>query len=224
MLGTVFVKTHGTGAPLLHHQLTHLSLLDDVSSGFSDHPGEVPGHRLRTGAGVVQRLLMQGAVHGADASVFDAKAGELFLDHVHGTETRHLSGDEGSAQLARMDAPVAVGEVFEEELIQRMTVEHDERFLGVLRHPGAEAALDLCSEKPKHIIHECEKRDASEHIAALEWIAIESPSPADFGIELHWDALISHDAADVLPDLLVKLVQHVAAHVIPVSITLMAGR
>jgi hypothetical protein len=79
---------------------------------------------------------MQGAVHRLHGAILDADFGQRALDHIHCAEAWHFGGDEGGGELARMNAPVAVGEVFEKELIQRVAVKHDQRFFRVFWGPG----------------------------------------------------------------------------------------
>ena len=65
--------------------------------------------------------------------------------------------------------------------------------------------------------------DATDHVLKLEGVAVEGAGPADFGVELDGDAFVSHEGHHVLIDFVVELVEHVAAHVIPVVAALMTG-
>ena len=92
-------------------------------------------------------FVEQSAIDGFDGAIFDAYFAEGTFDDVDRAEAGHFGGNEGGGELAGMDAPVAMSEVFEKEFIEGVAVEHDEGFFGVFWGPWDEGTADLGSEK-----------------------------------------------------------------------------
>lgn len=172
----------------------------------------------------MEGFLAEGAFDGVDVAVLDPDFGEDLFDDIDGGEPRHFGRDEFGVEFRGGEAPVAVGEVAEEEPVEWGSVELDECFLGVLRLFREDFVPELGGEEAGDAADEGKWGDPADHVAELERVAVEGTGPADFGVEGDLDAFLAHDiVADVLEDFAVEFVEHVHAEVVPVTATQVAG-
>jgi len=123
-----------------------------------------------------------------------------------------------------MEAPVAVGEVTEEELVEGVAVELDEGGFGVIAGSEvAEAGLEFGDEESGEAAGEGEGRDAGEDVAAAEGVVVDFATPLDVGFKGDLGALGAHGIGAGLEDFLIEGVEHVDAEVEPIAAEVVTG-
>ena len=147
---------------------------------------------------------------------------EVFED-VDGGEPWHFAANKFGREVAWVDAPVAVGEVFEEEFVEGRAVEFDEGgfSIGALWARG-EAGFEFGQKEAREATSESEGGDASEDVAPTKGVVVELAAPFDVGFEGDFDALCAHRFFAGGEDVFIEGVEHVDAEVEPVAVELMA--
>lgn len=201
----------------------HWRVREKFRTAIRQRTGEATRERLCAVAGIVERLETKCALDGV-AGFGEVEFFEKVFEHIDRREPRHLPTDKLSGKLLRVNPPVAVGEVLEEKLVKRRSIQLDQCRLCIgTEWTRAKARFQLGEEKTDQAAAECERWDASENVASAQWIMIEATAPFDVGIQWNFDAFAAHRLAAGGENFGIECMQHVHAEIIPISAESMAS-